>query len=150
MEQPQQKVMYNRKIKNYLLMPKIQLRYTYYLIALVVAPQAVFLLFMIVKMRKLGIEFEARNVPADLFIYLEETMRSLGVFYSASIFFIIFFILYGTIMISHRFVGPMYVIKNYLLALKNGEPLHERELRKEDEMQEIFQLLKEIAKNYKK
>jgi hypothetical protein len=136
----------NRKLKNLLLMPKIQLRYSYYLLALVAMPLSVLLTYSVLLFHKLNLSLELmNNLPIEVIVMTEDvsqkiTLAIVIIFLSTS-----GVVLFGTISISHRFVGPIYVINRYIEAMKKGDYSFTRDLRKDDEMKETLTLLKELG-----
>ena len=49
------------------------------------------------------------------------------------------------ILVTHRIVGPLYVVDRYLGRIIAGEPVRFRPLRKGDEFQALFERVKELA-----
>jgi len=49
------------------------------------------------------------------------------------------------ILVTHRIVGPLYVVDRYLGRIIAGEPMHFRPLRKGDEFQDLFVRVQELA-----
>lgn len=137
---------HKRKIRNFLLMPKIQLRYLYYLLALNVAPMAVLLAFGVIQFQRLRIELATFDqLPTSLLVSIDTTMSHLALGFLIAFLSVLLLLIYGSIVISHRFVGPMYVINRQLKSLIKGDYEVQRNLRKHDEMKETFELIKELA-----
>ena len=56
------------------------------------------------------------------------------------------FLLYLKIIrLTHRISGPIYVMSNYLRSMIDGKKPEMRDLRKDDELQEFYQLFKEMV-----
>ena len=139
-----------RKIKNLLLMPKIQLRYIYYILSLVVAPILLLLTYGVIQFNKLSMELQLLYASESVVLIVDQTARNLSV---AGVFVLLcltFSSMLGVLLVSHRFVGPMYVINKYIKAIKEGDYVWERSLRDGDEMTETFALLKELGEDLKK
>lgn len=136
---------HNRKIRNFLLMPKVQLRYMYYLLALTTAPMLLLLTYTVVQFQRLRLESAVFDLPSAALTLMDDTLFRLSVAFAICLILVVLMVLYGTIVASHRFVGPMFVINRYIEAMKNGDYELQRELRKDDEMKETFALLKQLA-----
>jgi nitrate/nitrite-specific signal transduction histidine kinase len=135
-----------RKIKNFLLMPKIQLRYMYYILAINIAPMAALIAYTAVQFQKLRLEVSVfDNLPTPLTDAIDGTVAHLSLAFVACFVMVLILVIYGTIVASHRFVGPMFVINRYITAMKEGDFQTQRELRKDDEMKETFELLKQLG-----
>lgn len=137
----------NRSLKNLLLMPKVQLKYIYYLVAIVAMPMSVLLAFTVTELHKLKLEVMAlNNYNPDVIGYIEVASSRLSVAVCLIFVLIVVMAFVGVLLVSHRFVGPIYVINKYIEAMKKGDFEFHRELRKEDEMQETLALLKDLGK----
>ena len=137
---------YKRKLKNYLLNPTIQIRYMYYLLAILAMPMSLFLAYVFLEFQKVKVHLIAGGQATDQFMLMIDRLNVNIVTATAIVFiFLSFIMVFGFILISHRFVGPQYVINNYLKALINGEKPFNRDLRKDDEFKDTFDLLKELA-----
>jgi hypothetical protein len=138
---------YKRKLKNFLLMPKIQLRYLYYVMAINVAPLAALLAYSALQIQKLRLQLATyETLPTGLLAEIEQTFTHLSIAYVLCFFSVLGLIAYGIIVVSHRFVGPIFVINRYITAMINGDYETERELRKDDEFKETFDLLKQLGR----
>lgn len=49
------------------------------------------------------------------------------------------------ILATHRIVGPIYVVDRYVQRVKDGKPVHPRRLRRGDEFQELYNHVNEMA-----
>jgi hypothetical protein len=65
------------------------------------------------------------------------------------VFVLIAFVFIWSIISSHRIAGPLYVLKQQLIAMRDGKPISERSLRKNDEFQDVYTVLMEIYEKQK-
>jgi nitrogen fixation/metabolism regulation signal transduction histidine kinase len=135
-----------RKIKNFLLMPRIQLRYMYYILAINIAPMAALISYTALQFQKLHLEMEAiESYPPAVSGAIDNLISHLSMAFVGCFVLVSLLVIYGAIVVSHRFVGPMFVINRYIKAMQAGDFQMQRELRKDDEMQETFELLKQLG-----
>ena len=66
-----------------------------------------------------------------------------------AVFVLIAFVFIWSIIGSHRIAGPLYVLKEQLIAMRDGKPISQRSLRKNDEFQDVYAVLMEIAEKQK-
>jgi hypothetical protein len=139
----------DRKIKNILLEPGIQLRYTYYLMALALTPMIMLMGYTTIELYKMKSMLTLMSqVPPQVLDFFGTTFTHVSLGFAVALVFNWVMIVYGTLAISHRFVGPIYVINQYISSLLKNEPFRDRELRREDELKKTWDLLRELGKKY--
>jgi hypothetical protein len=141
---------HDRKLKNFLLTPKVQLPYMYHLLAVILIPLAVLFTYTAVQILVLRVELaNMYGAPTDLMTSLDAVLMRVYYGFGFMFIFTVLILMYGSVVVSHRFVGPMHVINMYIKGMLKGEYDFDRELRKGDEMKETLSLLKELGAKLK-
>lgn len=137
---------HKRKARNYLLQPAVQLRYVYYFLGVVIAPLSVMLMYSSFSFIELRHEIELAAPASDSILSLvDATIYRVSVAFTICLLFTAVATILTMIIVSHRFVGPAYVINRHLQAMKAGNFTIDRDLRKADELRETLNLLKDLA-----
>ncbi len=135
-----------RKLRNYLLKPGYQLKFSLYFIVSGMALLGVMIAVVFSKLRTLSetisrsgaLDIKAQTLLNELIF--DVTWISLSTF---AVFALI--VLVYSIVISHRIVGPTVAICAYIEELKKGNLDAKRTLRKYDELHPIMDSLQDLA-----
>lgn len=135
-----------RKLRNYLLKPGFQLKYSLYFIVSGMALLGVMIAVVFSKLRTLSetisksgaLDIKAQTLLNDLIFDI--TWISLSSFAAFALIVLVY-----SIVISHRIVGPTVAICAYIEELKKGNLDAKRTLRKYDELHPIMDALQELA-----
>jgi signal transduction histidine kinase len=136
----------NRKISNFILTPKFQLKLTFYYIGTGVAIMlatggAVYFKFMQVRMilnDAIITDYSAQSqVNALMFHIAQISMVGFVLFAITSFIF--------ALMVSHRIAGPVVAITTYIAELKKGNFNYGRKLRPNDELTLIMDALHDLS-----
>lgn len=136
----------NRKLSNFMLTPKFQLKLTFYFmgvgVAIILATGvAVYLLFMQVRAlmnESVLTDFTTQSqINTIMFDIAAISLLGFVLFAIASFIF--------ALMISHRIAGPIVAITAYIDELKKGNYDYGRRLRPNDELTLIMDALHELA-----
>ncbi len=135
----------DRKISNFLLTPKFQLKLTYYYIgvgvAIIVATGAtVFYKMTVIRdimNNSIVTDFGAQSkISEQMFVIAQISLVGFVAFAMASFIF--------ALMISHRIAGPILAITDVIDELKKGNYSYGRKLRPYDELTLIMDNLHEL------
>jgi methyl-accepting chemotaxis protein len=144
-----------RRIRNYLLVPSFQLKYTAMVVGVTVVVASVLgiqaynystgqtQMLTINKMEAKGSAIDDRFVK-DLQRYSEEADRKVALGIAAGVLLLAIALGITGIMVTHRLVGPAYRLKVLLRDVRNGHLKVEGRLRKHDELQDIFEAFQEM------
>ena len=135
----------NRKISNFLLTPKFQLKLTYYYIgvgvAIIIATGAtVFYKMAVIRdimNNSVVTDFGAQSKISEQMFFIAQTSL-VGFVAFATVSFIF------ALMISHRIAGPVVAIIDFINELKKGNYSYGRRLRPYDELTLIMNNLHEL------
>lgn len=135
-----------RKLRNYLLKPGFQLKYSLYFIVSGMALLGVMIAVVFSKLRTLSetisrsgaLDIKAQTLLNDLIFDI--TWISLASFAAFALIVLVY-----SIVISHRIVGPTVAICAYIEELKKGNLDAKRTLRKYDELHPIMDALQDLA-----
>jgi methyl-accepting chemotaxis protein len=147
-----------RRIRNYLLQPKFQLKYTSMVVGVTMAVAAVLgfhaytyskgqtQLLTIERMERKGGALDEQFI-ADLDRYARAEDRK--VLYAVLSGIAVLALALGAtgIVVTHRLVGPAYRLKNALREVSSGRLQIDGALRKHDELQDVFEALQQMVKN---
>lgn len=137
----------DRKLANFLLKPKFQLKLTFYYLgvglAIIVATgSAVYFKFMQVRMLlndRVITDFSTQSqVNTIMFHIAQISLIGFVLFAIASFIF--------ALMISHRIAGPVVAITTYITELKKGNFGYMRKLRPADELTLIMDALHDLSR----
>lgn len=139
-----------RKLRNYLVTPGFQLRFSLYFIVSGLAVIGVLVAIIFSRLRELSttisqsgsLSLQAQSQLNDMIF--DVTWGSLFVFIGFSLV-----VLFYSIIISHRIAGPVVAICAYIEDLKKGNYDATRTLRKYDELHPIMDSLQEFAAQLK-
>jgi methyl-accepting chemotaxis protein len=147
-----------RKLRNYLLEPKFQLKYTSMVMAVTVVVAAVLgyqayrystgqtELLNIERMEAKGSAADAQFI-ADLEEYSRAADRKVLLAVLGGIAVLAFALGVTGIMITHRLVGPAYRLKQLLREVSDGRIHVSGKLRKHDELQDVFEAFQRMVEN---
>lgn len=141
----------DRKFKNYLLNPKMQLRITIYFMVLGLAIWG----FMLALLHNQTQEVQSilANTSEIAIATQSEISEILGdILKVASAFFLISLIsafVYGVI-VSHRIAGPMFAATQLTKELRNGNYKARRQIRPYDELSPVIEELNQLAEDLEK
>jgi HAMP domain-containing protein len=150
-----------RKLRNYLLEPKFQLKYTGMVVAVTLVVAAVLgyqaykystgqtELLNIEKMEAAtltGAVADARFI-ADLEGYAREADRKVALAIMGGIGVLALALGLTGIVVTHRLVGPAYRLRQLLRQVSAGSLAPAGSLRKHDELQEVFVAFQEMVKS---
>jgi signal transduction histidine kinase len=135
----------DRKVSNFLLTPKFQLKLTYYYIAFGVAVivstgSAIFYKMSVVRNimnNSIATDFSAQTqISEQTFQMAQISLLGFVVFAIASFIF--------ALMVSHRIAGPIVAITAYIDEMKKGNYTYGRNLRPNDELTLVMDNLQEL------
>ncbi len=135
----------NRKLKNILINPSYQLRYTFWVTAtgglLVLINSLIFYLFVRENYSTL-VDLGPMSPEAKLQLYqeLNEIILYLGVL---SVLFLVVVSVFGVLM-SHRTAGPMFHFKKVFAAIAGGDLSARVKLRPKDDFQDVADSFNEM------
>ena len=141
----------DRKFKNYLLNPQMQLRITIYFMVLGLAIWG----FMLALLHNQTQEVQSilANTSEVAIATQKEVAGILGdILKVASAFFLISLIgafVYGVI-VSHRIAGPMFAATQLIKELRNGNYKARRQIRPYDELSPVIDELNQLAGDLEK
>jgi methyl-accepting chemotaxis protein len=147
-----------RKIRNYLLQPRFQLKYTSMVVGVTVVVAAVLgyqaytystgqtELLNIERMERKGGEIDERFI-ADLDRYARAEDRKVLLAVLGGIAVLAFALGITGIVVTHRLVGPAFRLKQVLNHVSAGRLQVPGALRKHDELQDVFEAFQVMVKN---
>jgi len=139
-----------RRKKNILLEPLTQLRYTYYLLILAITPMMVVMAVTIIELFKVRSTLQLIDrLPPELPAIFDRSFSHISMGFGIALLLNGAAVIYGVLAVSHRFVGPAYVINGYISSLLKNEPFAARELRREDELKKTWDLVRELGERYR-
>ncbi|MCB0408227.1 MAG: hypothetical protein KDD34_08490 [Bdellovibrionales bacterium] len=135
-----------RKIRNFLIQPGYQLKFSLYFVVSGMALLGVMIAVVFYKLKSLSdvvsrsgaLDIKAQNMLNDLIF--DVTWISLAAFAGFALIVFVY-----SIVISHRIVGPTVAICAYIEELKKGNFDAKRTLRKYDELHQIMDSLQDFA-----
>ena len=134
-----------RKLSNFMLTPKFQLKLTYYYIAVgltIIAATIASVYFQMIEIQNImntsiPTEFSSQSRITEIaFLIAQISMFGFVAFAIASFVF--------ALMISHRIAGPVLAITAVIEELKKGNYDYGRKLRRNDELTQIMDRLHEL------
>lgn len=141
----------SRKLKNFIVDKPMQLRMSYYFVAVSLALTGSMLVFLNSYMNQIRANLlSVSHIPMDVQTQLDQQLS--GMLLVAMGFLLLsvcFSIIYG-IIIGHRYAGPMKVIVSTIEQIKKGEYDRKRELRPYDELIPIMESLNSLSEQLKK
>jgi hypothetical protein len=144
-----------RKLRNYLLEPKFQLKYTSMVVGVTVVVASVLghyayqystgqtQLLNIERMEKKGNSTDAHFI-ADLERYAREADRKVLLAILGAIGVLACALGLTGIVVTHRLVGPAYRLKQLLRQVSDGRIQPAGSLRKHDELQDVFEVFQQM------
>jgi methyl-accepting chemotaxis protein len=144
-----------RRIRNYLLVPRFQLKYTAMVVGVTVVVASVLGIqaynystgqTQMLTIKKMEAQRGAINdrFVKDLQRYSEEADRKVALSIAAGVLLLAIALGITGIIVTHRLVGPAYRLKVLLRDVRNGHLKVEGRLRKHDELQDIFEAFQEM------
>ena len=140
----------NRKISNFLLTPKFQLKLTYYYIGIgltVILATGTSIYYKMAAIRNimnnaLPTDFSAQSQISDqMFQIAQISLLGFVLFAVASFIF--------ALMVSHRIAGPVVAITAFIQEMKKGNFEYGRKLRPNDELTLIMDELHDLNESLK-
>lgn len=138
---------HQRKLKNFVLNPRMQFRMSIYFIAFGLAVLGVMVAAIFSQVNEVH-ELISMTNGVSVEQQLAIGNKLMGIVRVAMIFFLFILIaaaVYGVI-VSHRIAGPMFAILGYIEELKKGNYAARRELRPYDELIPIMESLHDLGK----
>ncbi|HEX4352796.1 MAG TPA: HAMP domain-containing protein [Polyangiales bacterium] len=144
-----------RRIRNYLLVPSFQLKYTAMVVGVTVIVATVLgilaynystgqtQLLTINKMEAKGGAIDEQFMK-DLQRYGEEADRKVALSIVGSVLFLALALAITGILVTHRLVGPAFRLKALLREVRDGHLRVEGRLRKHDELQDLFEAFQQM------
>jgi len=144
-----------RRIRNYLLVPRFQLKYTAMVVGVTVVVASVLgiqayhystgqtQLLTINKVEAKGGAVTEQFVR-DLEEYSREADRKVAWGIAGGVLLLAIALALTGIIVTHRLVGPAYRLKVLLREVRDGRLKVEGRLRKHDELQDIFEVFQEM------
>jgi nitrogen fixation/metabolism regulation signal transduction histidine kinase len=144
-----------RRIRNYLLVPSFQLKYTSMVVGVTVIVASVLgiqaynystgqtQMLTINKMEAKGSAINDQFMK-DLQRYSEEADRKVALSIAGGVLLLAIALGITGIMVTHRLVGPAYRLKVLLRDVRDGHLKVQGRLRKHDELQDIFEAFQEM------
>lgn len=137
---------YQRSMKNILLRPEFQLKYSFYFVGMtLVTMGAVFLLFLLSLEDMIATLATIYRIEPEVIGAIQQSLRT------ATFTTIAVALLFGIISVSlgiiltHRLVGPMVPIRRLIRQLNNGEYGVQARLRTKDDYQEVMSELNQLS-----
>lgn len=142
-----------RRLRNYLLEPRFQLKYTAMVVGVTVAVGGVLGYFAydyskgqteMLTINKMEAQLEKGNDISDQFVldlnrYAEEADRRVAAFIVLGILALALALGLTGIVVTHKLVGPAFRLKYLLGEVQRGHWKVEHRLRKGDELQDVFE-----------
>lgn len=138
---------YQRSMKNILLRPEFQLKYSFYFVGMTLLTMgAVFLLFLLSLEDMIATLAVVYRIEPEVIGAIQQSLTT------ATYTTIAVAVLFGIISVSlgiiltHRLVGPMVPIRRLIRQLIDGEYGVQGRLRTKDDYQEVMSELNELSK----
>lgn len=135
-----------RSMKNILLRPDFQLKYSFYFVGMtLVTMGAVFLLFLLSLEDMVSTLAVVYRIEPEVIGAIQQSLRT------ATYTTVAVAVLFGVISISlgivltHRLIGPMIPIRRVIRQLNNGEYGAQGRLRTKDDYQEVMAELNQLS-----
>lgn len=136
--------------RNYLLDPSFQIKYVLYFLSLGLMIWGVGVSLLLLKFNQFRVWLITENFANSQILsqmnILTNDVTAIVVVVLLVYWFLAFFL---ALYVTHRVVGPMVAIRQYIKALKNGDYDAVRTLRKYDELVPIMDDLKELSSKLK-
>jgi hypothetical protein len=135
-----------RKIKNFLIIPEQQLKHAALIFSSVIVGMGFVGIFLLLQIRKMGLE---GSLCADNPLLLEQTRDELTLFFILA--FLGFGLFYGiaSIIYTHRVFGSVYAMEAYLKTVLKGEEPNPLNSRKNDQLRNLVDLVREAGEKIK-
>ena len=144
-----------RRLRNYLLVPSFQLKYTAMVVGvtLIVASVLGTLAYsystgqtQMLTMQKMAAEGSAdQNVMNDILRYAQEADRKVALGIAGGVLLLAVALGLTGIIVTHRLVGPVYRVKQLLHEVRDGHLRSDGRLRKHDELQDLFEAFQDMV-----
>ena len=135
----------DRKISNFLLTPKFQLKLTYYYIGVgmtIIISTSVAIFYKMTVIRDIMnnsvlTDFGSQSkISEEMFVVAQISLLGFVAFAIASFIF--------ALMVSHRIAGPIVAVTAFIDELKKGNYSYGRKLRPSDELKSVMDNLHEL------
>jgi methyl-accepting chemotaxis protein len=144
-----------RRIRNYLLVPRFQLKYTAMVVGVTVVVASVLGIqayrystgqTQLLTINKVAAKGDAltEQFVQDLERYSQEADRKVAWSIAGGVLLMAIALGITGIMVTHRMVGPAYRLKALLRDVRDGHLKVEGRLRKHDELQDLFEVFQEM------
>lgn len=145
-----QKPVIKRKIRNFLLMPILQIKLSVYVIILSFILITLIAWIIYSKMGEVaGLIIQLTDVEEEIRTIISEYVIDMSWWISISIIGYIFIIVAMTIIYTHKLVGPTYAFKRHIRSLIEGNFNARTFLRKGDAFTEIADELNNLSDHLK-
>ncbi len=141
-----------RRLRNYLLVPGFQLKYTAMVVGVTVVVASVLGIQvyrfskgqtdMIIAQKLIGPEGEAFAKTVEQYSQAED--RKVAASIAAGVLLMAMALAFTGIVVTHKLVGPAYRMKQLLREVRDGRLRVQGRLRKGDELQDIFEAFHEM------
>ena len=124
---------------NYLIDPRFQLRLIGMLLAPIGFSFAVFYIAMQLLLTNFLSQLRETILPQESLYqqFVNDQRSTLNVVFLTTLFLVLFAMLLGALIVSHRIAGPLYRLKANLREVANGGEVRELRFRKDDYLQDI-------------
>jgi nitrogen fixation/metabolism regulation signal transduction histidine kinase len=145
-ESNQSHIRSSRSMKNILLRPEFQLKYSFYFVGMtLVTMGAVFLLFLLSLQDMISTLSTVYRIEPDVIEAIQQSLKTAGVTtITVTVIFAAIAVSIG-IVLTHRLVGPMVPIVRLIQQLKNGEYGVQGRLRNRDDFHEVMHELNSLS-----
>jgi methyl-accepting chemotaxis protein len=145
-----------RRLRNYLLVPSFQLKYTAMVVGVTVIVASVLgslaytystgqtEMLSIQKLEAKGGNVDDRFIT-DLERYAHEADRKVALGIIGGVLLLAVALGFTGILVTHRLVGPVYRVKQLLHEVRDGHLRVEGRLRKHDELQDLFEAFQDMV-----
>jgi hypothetical protein len=152
-QQPEsvQRVGNQRKVKNFLLQPLLQLQLAIYTVSLTIVFSAILIAVTYFSFRQTyELILDVTNLPQDVADLVNEYIaNSAGWLAGAILLYLVINILI-TIFLTHRMIGPTIAFRRHIRALMDGNYSSRINLRKGDAFVEVAEDLNSLAEQMEK
>ncbi len=138
-----------RKVKNFVIAPNKQFRLAFVMVS---AGLFIFLAFFGFELWMMSSIVQSLSPLAPPDSGLHEALAN-SLWWSWAAFYLVAFIfgvavLVGTLVVSHRYFGPVVALRRHISAILNGEYDHRTHLRKSDELKELAADLNQLSEHF--
>lgn len=145
-EEEKEEKQHHRSMRNILLHPEFQLKYSFYFVGFTVLIMGgVFLVFLLSLQDIVNTLAVAYRIEPEIIAAIQDSIRvaTLSTIFSGALFCLISISL--GIILTHRLIGPMVPIRRLIQQLHDGEYGSQGKLRKRDDFKEVMNDLNELS-----